>query len=363
MKKNRTKNINSEQKHLLVFRFSAMGDVVLTLPVVRGVLNSNPNIKITIVTRDFFAPFFRGIDRLDTFPAEFSGKHKGLMGLINLYRELKKLGSYDAIVDLHAVIRTEVLKFLFSFNKLRAYTLVKDRHIKEKYLHLKNEPKLKHSIERYRDVFKRLGIDTSIAELPSFILKKEVKDKAQTFLDEENTSGKTVIGIAPFAKHKLKMWPIKRIRNFIAELEKKENIHILLFGGGRHEKEQLKLLADRYKNCSMVDLELESELALMPKLDCMISMDSANMHIAALSGIPVFSVWGATHPGLGFEAWQQPKENTIQITKEELPCRPCTIYGKGICHRGDFACMERITPAMVINRLVQSGIIEREKAH
>lgn len=89
----------------------------------------------------------------------------------------------------------------------------------------------------------------------------------------------------------------------------------------------------------------------------MISMDSSNMHMAALSGTKVISIWGGTDPLTGFGAWQQPDEYSIRIPVEELTCRPCTVYGKGTCRRGDFACMEWLTPEMVFEKLVNLKMI------
>jgi ADP-heptose:LPS heptosyltransferase len=89
----------------------------------------------------------------------------------------------------------------------------------------------------------------------------------------------------------------------------------------------------------------------MSKLDMMISMDSSNMHMAALVGTKVISIWGGTDPLSGFEAWMQPESFSIRIPTEELTCRPCTIYGKGECKRFDFACMNWLTPEMVYEKI------------
>lgn len=87
----------------------------------------------------------------------------------------------------------------------------------------------------------------------------------------------------------------------------------------------------------------------MSRLDAMVSMDSANMHLASVVGTPVVSVWGATHPFAGFMGWGQPAENAIQV--EDLPCRPCSVYGNTPCLRGDFACMASIAPERIVKRI------------
>lgn len=339
--------------HLLIFRFSAMGDVALTTPVLRGVLADNPEVNITMVTRKFFVPFFTGIDRLNVIGAEFEETHKGLLGIFRLYRVLKKAGKYDAVVDLHGVIRSVILRLLFRVKGISCSSIQKDRKLKEEALNNESAPKLIHSIERYRQVFSKAGLKFEVYQQPPFVINSETENSANSYIKKIKGEPKYLIGIAPFAKHKLKVWPVYKLRNLIAELVKIPQLHVLLFGGGRQEKEQLKLLAGRYKHCTVVNLNFSQEIALIHNLNCMISMDSANMHIAALSGIPVISVWGATHPGMGFSAWNQPDENTVQVDVEELTCRPCTVYGKGFCRRGDFACMQRINWDMVYEQVVR----------
>ena len=94
----------------------------------------------------------------------------------------------------------------------------------------------------------------------------------------------------------------------------------------------------------------------MSRLDLMIAMDSSNMHMAALTGTKVISIWGGTDPLTGFGAWMQPDDYSIRIPVDELTCRPCTIYGKGECKRGDFACMNWLTPEIVFRKIEKIDI-------
>ena len=81
----------------------------------------------------------------------------------------------------------------------------------------------------------------------------------------------------------------------------------------------------------------------------MVSMDSANMHLASLVDIPVVSIWGATHPYCGFKGWRQNDENIIQLP---LTCRPCSVFGDRPCHRGDYLCLNGIKPAIVTDKIL-----------
>ena len=86
----------------------------------------------------------------------------------------------------------------------------------------------------------------------------------------------------------------------------------------------------------------------MSHLDAMVSMDSANMHMASLVNCPVVSIWGATHPYAGFVGWGQKEENFVQL---DMPCRPCSIYGSKPCLRGDYACLSGIAPEVIADKV------------
>ena len=99
--------------------------------------------------------------------------------------------------------------------------------------------------------------------------------------------------------------------------------------------------------------DMGEELRLMSRLRLVLAMDSGNMHLASLAGVPVVSVWGATHPLGGFLAWGQSMDNVIQ---DDLPCRPCSIYGNKPCKYGDYRCLTGISPERVIeavNRILE----------
>ena len=86
----------------------------------------------------------------------------------------------------------------------------------------------------------------------------------------------------------------------------------------------------------------------MSHLDVMVSMDSANMHLASICGTRVVSVWGATHPFAGFMGWNQSTADAVQA---DMPCRPCSIYGNRPCLRGDYACLTSIQPEAIVQKV------------
>lgn len=148
---------------------------------------------------------------------------------------------------------------------------------------------------------------------------------------------------------------MKKLLNMITE---KRPSRFWLFGGP-DEKEKLDAFSKGVPGSENVagSFTLEQELAFIGRLNFMIAMDSSNMHMAALSGTKVISIWGGTDPLNGFGAWMQPDEFAIRIPVNELTCRPCTIYGKGSCRRGDLACMVWLTPEFVFEKIERAGVI------
>jgi len=342
-------------KKVIIFRFSAMGDVALILPVVLNAIKENPSLKITIVTREKFKPFFDGHSSIDIFGADFENKHKGLLGLFRLFQTLKML-SPDYVFDLHQNIRTQVLKFFFFFTRAKVFGFDKGRNEKKKLIKNKEFKQLSHVTERYYTVFKEARLITEISKIKNlhefFKIPFETEDKIEKWLLQFKS--KKLIGIAPFAQHKGKIWPIEKYAALIQLIsEKFPSIQIMIFGGGKHEKEIVSSLKARFPKIeNLVGVfPLNEELALIKKLDLMICSDSSNMHFGSLSNIPVISIWGSTHTFAGFGALFQPEKYTVEIDKKELSCRPCSVYGNKPCPRKDYACLNWISPEMVFEKV------------
>ncbi len=154
------------------------------------------------------------------------------------------------------------------------------------------------------------------------------------------------IGIAPFAKHRGKIYPTDEMAQVVAHFAVTRGAAVFLFGAG-DERLVLETWEQRFPNVQSMagKLSLYDELALIQQLPVMITMDSANMHLASFVGTPVVSVWGATHPYAGFYGWQQPSHNAVQAN---IPCRPCSVFGNKPCYRGDYLCFREIAPAAII---------------
>ncbi len=348
-------------KKIIVFRLSAMGDVSLTIPVIRGVMASNPDIEMTVVTRKFFAPFFYGIPGVKLFFPNLAGRHKGLFGLIRLYYDLKKEGPFTSVIDLHGVIRTKILTALFKLSGMPAYSIDKGRKEKRFILKAKYIRTLKHSTTRYLDTFNAAGFKGQIGRAPFIEFPEEATAKVDQFLSGKALNDRKIrIGLAPFATHKPKIWGINKFRELISEINNKYDVDFFLFGGGEEEIKNLKELEKYSPNIHLVagNLNLTEELSLIRMLDLMISMDSSNMHLSALMGIPTVSIWGGTHPAFGFSPLGQPSDYQIQTRASSLKCRPCSVFGGKACIYPEPKCMEMIKSQDVFRTLEKFNLLK-----
>lgn len=335
---------------LLVIRLSAMGDVALVVPALKAVINRYPAIEILMLTRQGFSPLFKNMERVTCINADVSNRHKGLSGLYQLYKEIKHQYKPEKVIDLHDVMRSWVLCALFKKDGIPFFKINKGRTGKKALTRKEDKQfiQLKHSAIRYLDVFAAAGypaqMDDSSFGFDSAIAPNDFL-AAQNLLPKD----RPWIGVAPFARHTEKTWPLIKMQQVIKTLSQKGYV-ILLFGGGKEEIENFERLKELFPNVIIVagNLSLTKELGVMRQLDVMITMDSANMHLAAISGIPVVSIWGATHSYAGFGPLNGNEKYIVQIPYEELPCRPCSVFGNKPCFRGDHACMEWIAPARVV---------------
>ncbi|WP_169051643.1 glycosyltransferase family 9 protein [Flavobacterium sp. H122] len=335
-------------KHILVIRLSAMGDVAMTVPVLRAFSLQYPEVKITVVSRPFFKPFFNGIDTINFFAVDLNKRHKGMIGLVRLYNDLKKL-NIDAVADLHNVLRSKVIRGLFAVSGKKAAFTDKGRTDKKALTRTKNKvfAPVKSMFERHCNTFAQLGfsIDLSQNNFPGKItLSQEV-------IEITGDKNQKWIGIAPFAQYESKVYPLDLMQVVIDGLTASGN-KIFLFGGGKEEIQKLNQLKKEYQNVIVVAgrIKLQQELELISNLDVMLSMDSGNAHIAAMLGVKVITLWGATHPYAGFKPFNQPFENCITADRDKYPLLPTSVYGNKKVEGYDDV-MRTILPATVIEKI------------
>ena len=336
---------------LLIIRFSAMGDVAMTVPVVYSLANQYPDLDITVLSRRKFQCFFdKLLPNIHFYCADLEGKHHGMIGLHKLFYELKAL-NFDYVADFHYVLRTIPFDIRFRLMGIPVAYIDKGREGKKALTRRENKLKVQQntSFVRYANVLSCLGfpVNTDFNSIYG-----DTKGDASLFssLYQPKKCGEKWIGVAPFAKHKGKVYPLERMEKVVCYLSKIPNVHIFLFGNGAEEENVMLQWQKSYQQVLITykHVDLSGELSLMSYLDVLVSMDSANMHMASMVGTPVISVWGATHPYAGFMGWKQKEENIVQV---DLPCRPCSVFGNKPCYRGDYACMNNIAPEMIIDKI------------
>jgi ADP-heptose:LPS heptosyltransferase len=303
-----------------------MGDVAMTVPVIRAFVKQFPQVKLTLVSRPFFKPFFDGIPNVDFFAVDLKERHKGFLGLLQLYFDLKKL-NLDGVADLHNVLRSKVVRNLFALSGKKVAFTDKGRAEKKALTSLTNKvfKPLKPMVERHVETFEKLGfsVDLTNFQFPDkAVLSEEIKtitgNKTQNWL-----------GIAPFAQYESKVYPIDLMQQVIDALAQNNLIKIFLFGGGNEEIQKLNQLQNNHSNVIVLagKLKFNQELDVISNLDVMLSMDSGNAHIAAMLDVKVITLWGATHPFAGFAPFNQPLENCITADRKKYPLLPTSIYG------------------------------------
>lgn len=161
------------------------------------------------------------------------------------------------------------------------------------------------------------------------------------------------IALAPFASSKQKTWPLVHTHELLSLIERRLDAKVFLFGGGEDEIERLCRLKARFSSTVLVagEMNLDAEIALLRRMDVIIAMDGFNMHLAALLGKRVLSIWGATHYYSGFGPYRADESTIIEVPPADLGCRPCSITGKTPCYRGDLACLNGITAKAVFQKL------------
>ena len=342
-------------RHVLVMRFSALGDVAMTIPVLYPMCRANPDTHFVMVTKPWPASMFHDRpDNLEVVGIDVKEKHKGVFGLMKLAGQLRKQYEIDAVADLHNVLRTSVIGLFMKCHGIPVSRLDKERARRKALITHQGGP-VTPTHDRYRNVFKELGFDAPY----NFTRLYDGKPLPVSPIVLEKEPGQRWIAVAPFSGHVGKNYPLELMSQVVAELSGREDYWIFLMGGGKTEKIALRGIARTNKRViSMAEIKhgFNDEFALLTKCDLMLTMDSANMHLASLIGLKAVTIWGATSPACGFLGYGQEADNDIQL---DMDCRPCSIYGERECRYGDYRCLGNIEPGRIAAHVVE--IVERAR--
>ena len=325
---------------ILLVRFSSIGDIILTTPIVRAIRARHPGARISYVVREDLADLLRHnprIDRLITWP------HRGPLGPL---AALLKQESWTHRLDLHGSLRSRHLRLLvggewhgYPKHRLRRSLLIATKRARGGFLG--------PIVERY--ALAARDLDITLDDRPAEIfISVEAEQAAARFL-AEHALGRTrrLVALIPGAAHFTKRWPPEHWRALVDRLAATTDIVIL---GGDAERE----LGD-----SMVEVgggavanaagrfTLLGSAALLRKAAAAVAGDTGLMHMANAVGTPVIALYGPGVEQFGFFPWQA----AARVLERDLPCRPCSAHGSARCPLGHHLCLRDITPLDVVQSL------------
>lgn len=356
--------------HLLILRTSAMGDVAMLAHAVRALKAAYPQTRVTIATRALFRPFFAGLD-VDFLDVDTQDEHHSLRGMWHLAAQARRSG-VDALADVHGVLRSMAFRFSMWLHGVPTAGIRKGRAAKRAFIRHagKGMRPLEHTVSRYCDVFRRLGFrfpDPVPAVRQASNPNADKNANPTPNVTPNPSGGKQAgaggkqgaigekqgvwVGFAPFSAHRGKTYP-EGLRDQVVRLLAARYERVFIHSGGGAEAQWAGQMERLHPNVTALfgRVKLAGEIDLTAKLDCVVSMDSLAMHLASLTATPVVSIWGATHPGLGFTGYGSDPRGILQA---DLPCRPCSVYGKKACRYGDYRCLHAVTPQMIADKVAE----------
>ncbi len=319
-------------KKILIIRFSSIGDIVLTTPVIRCLKMQKPEMEIHFLTKKSF----KGIVENNPYLTKVHCIEKDVKEIV---KELKK-ENFDFVVDLHNNIRSMQAKTALgkpsaSFRKLnfKKWMLVNFKINKMPAMHI---------VDRYLQTVAQLGIVNDNKGIDFFIPEKD--EVALNSIPASHQNG--YLGFVIGARHYTKQLPISKIISIC----KKLNQPIILLGGKEDITNALEIEkavgTSIYNACGKYNLNQSA--SLVKQATKIISHDTGLMHIAAAFKKEIISIWGNTVPAFGFTPYF-PASSSRMVEVKNLSCRPCSKIGYEKCPKGHFKCMMLIDEAEVVN--------------
>lgn len=321
------------KKKFLIIRFSSIGDIVLTTPVIRCLRTKYPGSEIFYLTKNKFA----GIVQSNPYISKVIVLDDDILDTIDVLKEEK----FDCVIDLHNNLRTlrikQALKGIpfYSFNKLN----------REKWIYTNfkiNRMPAKHIVDRYMKTVESLGVVNDDLGLDYFIPEKDIVEESD--LPFSHSQG--YISIAIGAAHFTKKLTNDKLKELCASIE----YPIILLGGKEdydngHEISSVDPVKI-YNACGKFSLNESADIVRKSKL--VVTHDTGLMHIAAAFKKIVLSVWGNTVPSFGMYPYKTQYE-AFQVNK--LWCRPCSKIGFDKCPLGHFKCMKNQSMPLLADRV------------
>lgn len=310
----------------------------MTIPAIYSVATAYPEVTLHVVTTPFCAQLFVNVpSNVKLHPVKRSDSFLQTVSLL-------RADSVDAVADLHNVLRSWLIDAYALLRGKRVCML--DKRRSERKAVLGGRQSARPFTQRYFDVFSRLGLTCR----PQFTSVFPTLPPCPLSLPK---GGERWVGVAPFARYKNKTYPTEQMRQVVALLVAEPSVRVFLFGSRGDEATVLQQWEGLSSQAMSVAgrFTLQEELALMAHMDVMITMDSANMHLASLVGTRVVSVWGSTTPACGFMGYGQKPDDVLCL---QLECQPCTIAGSKDCPRGTLDCLRKLQPRQLVRKILDA---------
>ena len=333
-------NSVSEPQRILLLRYSSLGDIVLTNPVLDRLKEACPQAEIYFATKDRFACLVAFHPAVSGVIALTNG---GFFPFLNHLRSIIALKP-TMVLDLHDSLRTRLLRVFLGKARISVYEKegLQRRLIVKK---IQTRPSLP-TVQKYLKALETWGILSSLRALCRVHVSKQARKFAESYLKQHRVGkGERVVGLGPGAAWKTKQWPAEYYARLASDWVRKHKVRLIWFGDNREAdliraiQSQMTVPDSKKGLCAAGELSLEQTSALLGRCDVFIGNDSGLIHLASAREVPVTVIYGSTTRSLGFEPWGKHKIAEVS----SLDCRPCDVHGKNSCPLGHFKCMKELT--------------------
>jgi len=324
---------------ILVFRQSSLGDVILTLPVIKELRRNYPDAFIDYLTKEPYRPLVKNDPALrKVFAFNDSGEFRKL--LLQIRRE-----GYDLIVDLQRNFRSLALSILNPHSKTVKY---KKRRLAREMIVRRPSSQLRvdHTVNAYYHTLRKLGFNAE-PSAPEIALSAEDREFADRFIVESfPKSPEKIIALCPGARHPEKMWPWENFKSVAEIMLQDESLAFLVISASSDPvPEDLQISSNRLVPAR--DFDILHVAALFSRCQAALSNDSGLMHLANAAGTKVAAIFGPTSPRLGFS----PTLQGSIVLSSHVFCSPCSLHGEKPCSQPRKYCFENIDPRKVVDTI------------
>jgi len=330
----------SPPPRILIVRFSSLGDILLSTPLLRAIRQRHPKAWVSYVTKTAFVPLLAHNPRV----SEVIG-YDPATPLATLARRLRA-ARYTHRLDLHGSVRSRLLRLLVpgtwgGYPKHRVARTVLIRTKRDAYRDRRPVA------ERYFDAAKTLGVVPDEHPLEFFMGRHSIEAGAEFLSARGLSTSRGLVAVAPGAKHPTKQWPLHHWKQLVAEVTARMDVVVLGGPADRALAEEVAAAGGANATSAAGIFDVGGTAALLKTARCAVAGDTGLMHLATAVNTPVVALFGPTVKQFGFT----PYRARATVLELGLPCRPCSAIGGARCPLGHHRCLEDIAPSQVLEAI------------